>query len=106
MRAVLDDATAVLIDGPDRSLGIAPLHGSVQLDLLVGKAKAEGDVRHGGKCGTGVKCEETSAGCLAAEVPYPLDRVGQGVSGGFGFGWSVKSGRYPRLLSRPVIVSS
>ena len=45
-RAVLEDRAAVPIDGPDRSLRLAPLHGSVELNLLVGEAEAKDGVRH------------------------------------------------------------
>jgi len=57
-------------------------------------------------CGEGVKCDETSVERYKGRGFVRLDRVGQGVVGGRGGGWSVRSGRYPRLLSRPVIVSS
>ena len=36
----------MLINEPQRSLGVAPLHGSVELDLFVGQAVAKDDVWH------------------------------------------------------------
>jgi hypothetical protein len=43
---VLKDATAILVNLPDRSLGVGTLHGSVEFGLLGGQAEAEDDVWH------------------------------------------------------------
>jgi len=42
--AVLEDATAILIDLPDRRFGVGTLHGSGELGLLFRQAEAEDGV--------------------------------------------------------------
>jgi len=41
---VLEDSTAILVNTPDRTLRVTPLHGSVEFGLLVGQSEAEDDV--------------------------------------------------------------
>jgi len=46
--AVLEDATAILIDLPDRRFGVGTLEGGAEFGLLFRQAKAKDGVRHGG----------------------------------------------------------